>query len=143
MAAERSRIAAELHDVVTHDVSVMVVQESLTNIMKHAGAAAAVVTLDYREDAVVIDVSDDGRRGRPAEGRPGREASPAKMTDGGRGLLGLRERLSLYGGDFDAGPRPAGGWRVTARLPDHAEPAGRSGAGQPQASLRAPQPAAS
>jgi len=96
-----------------------VVQEALTNAMKHAGPAAAVVTLDYRADAVVIDVSDDGRR----DHGPGREASPARtgpagVTGSGRGLLGLSERLSLYGGDFDAGPRPAGGWRVTARLPD-------------------------
>ena len=96
-----------------------VVQEALTNAMKHAGQAAAVVTLDYREDAVVVDVSDNGGRDR----RPGRAASsvrtsPAGVAGSGRGLLGLRERLSLYGGDFDAGPKPSGGWRVTARLPD-------------------------
>jgi signal transduction histidine kinase len=120
-----------------------VVQEALTNVMKHAGAAAAVVTLDYREDAVVIDVSDDGGRGRQAAVQPGRDASPARSTGGGRGLLGLRERLLLYGGDFDAGPRPAGGWRVTARLPDRAEPAGCADAGNPQAGLLAPAPAAS
>jgi signal transduction histidine kinase len=101
-----------------------VVQEALTNAMKHAGPAAAVVTLDYREDAVVIDVSDDGG---PGHG-PGREPNPARtgavaVTGSGRGLLGLSERLSLYGGEFDAGPRPAGGWRVTARLPDTPTPA--------------------
>ncbi len=96
-----------------------VVQEALTNAMKHAGRAAAVVTLDYREDAVVVDVSDNGGR----DHRPGRAASsvrtsPAGVAGSGRGLLGLRERLSLYGGEFDAGPRPAGGWRVRATLPD-------------------------
>jgi signal transduction histidine kinase len=96
-----------------------VVQEALTNAMKHAGRAAAVVTLDYRQDAVVVDVSDDGGR----DHRPGRAASsvrtsPAGVAGSGRGLLGLRERLSLYGGEFDAGPRPAGGWRVRATLPD-------------------------
>jgi signal transduction histidine kinase len=96
-----------------------VVQEALTNAMKHAGPASAVVTLDYREEAVVIDVSDDGGRDHV----PGREAStartgPASVGGSGRGLLGLSERLSLYGGEFDAGPRPSGGWRVTARLPD-------------------------
>jgi signal transduction histidine kinase len=64
------------------------------------------VTLDYREDAVVVDVSDNGG------------TSPAGVAGSGRGLLGLRERLSLYGGEFDAGPRPAGGWRVRATLPD-------------------------
>jgi signal transduction histidine kinase len=96
-----------------------VVQEALTNAMKHAGRAAAVVTLDYREDVVVVDVSDNGGR----DHRPGRAASsvrtsPPGVAGSGRGLLGLRERLSLYGGEFDAGPRPAGGWRVRATLPD-------------------------
>ena len=96
-----------------------VVQEALTNAMKHAGPASADVTLDYRDEAVVIDVSDDGGR----DHGPGLEASPARtgpaaVAGSGRGLLGLRERLSLYGGEFDAGPQPAGGWRVTARLPD-------------------------
>jgi signal transduction histidine kinase len=87
-----------------------VVQEALTNIMKHAGPAGAVVRLDYRDDAVVLDITDDGRGGH--------QTAPAELAGNGRGLLGLRERLSLYGGEFDAGPRPAGGWRVTARLPD-------------------------
>jgi signal transduction histidine kinase len=98
-----------------------VVQEALTNAMKHAGPAAATVRLHYREDAVVIDVSDDGGR----TDRPGLPPGPARTTPrvvagAGRGLLGLHERLSLYGGEFDAGPRPAGGWRVTATLPDAA-----------------------
>jgi signal transduction histidine kinase len=96
-----------------------VVQEALTNAIKHAGPAAATVRLHYREDAVVIDVSDNGGRDQ----RPGRDASsartrPAGVMGSGRGLLGLGERLSLYGGEFDAGPRPAGGWRVKATLPD-------------------------
>jgi signal transduction histidine kinase len=96
-----------------------VVQEALTNAMKHAGPASAVVTLAYREEAVVIDVSDDGGH----DDRPRLLASPAGTASAvvagtGRGLLGLHERLSLYGGAFDAGPRPAGGWRVTATLPD-------------------------
>ena len=73
----------------------------------------------YREEAVVIDVSDDGGH----DDRPRLLASPAGTASAvvagtGRGLLGLHERLSLYGGAFDAGPRPAGGWRVTATLPD-------------------------
>ena len=76
-----------------------VVQEALTNAMKHAGRAAAVVTLEYREDVVVVDVSDNGGR----DHRPGRAASsvrtsPARVAGSGRGLLGLRERLSLYVG---------------------------------------------
>jgi signal transduction histidine kinase len=95
-----------------------VVQEALTNVMKHASQAGAVVTLHYRGDELVIDVSDDGARG-------GRAGSPSAQPAGsGRGLLGLRERVSLYGGDFDAGPRPIAGWRVTARLPHEPQPAG-------------------
>ena len=89
-----------------------VVQEALTNAMKHAGPASADVTLDYRDEAVVINVSDDGGR----DHGPGLEASPARtgpaaVAGSGRGLLGLSERLSLYGGEFDAGPsrRVAGG----------------------------------
>jgi signal transduction histidine kinase len=120
-----------------------VVQEALTNVMKHAGAAAAVVTLDYRQDAVVIDVSDDGGRDRRAAGQLGSDANPAGMPGGGRGLLGLRERLSLYGGDFDAGPCPAGGWRVTVRLPDRAELADCISAGRPPDCVPTPGPAAS
>ncbi len=89
-----------------------VVQEALTNVMKHAGGAAAVVELDYRPDCLVVDVTDNGE--------PGRQRG---MGGSGRGLLGLRERVSLYGGDLDAGPRPGGGWRITARLPDCALPA--------------------
>jgi hypothetical protein len=96
-----------------------VVQEALTNAMKHAGAAAAVVTLDYRPDAVVVDVSDDGGRDHVTGLLPSPAGTASVAATGaGRGLLGLRERLSLYGGEFDAGPRPAGGWRVTATLPD-------------------------
>jgi signal transduction histidine kinase len=92
-----------------------VVQESLTNVMKHAGQARTTVRLDYRRDELVIDVSDDGRPGGAPPGGPGVSGGPG--LPGGRGLLGLRERVSLYGGAFDAGPRPAGGWRVTAGLP--------------------------
>jgi signal transduction histidine kinase len=96
-----------------------VVQEALTNAMKYAGPAVAVVTLDYREDAVVVDVSDDGgREKQPGRGARSARTSPADVAGSGRGLLGLRERLALYGGDFDAGPRPAGGWRVRATRPD-------------------------
>jgi signal transduction histidine kinase len=87
--------------------------------MKHAGPASAVVILDYREEVVVIDVSDDGGgdHGPDLEASPAR-TGPAAVGGSGRGLLGLSERLSLYGGDFDAGPKPSGGWRVTALLPD-------------------------
>jgi signal transduction histidine kinase len=82
-----------------------VVQEALTNVIKHAGTARAAVVLEYRPDDLLITVTDDGR---PVTGSGG---------PGGRGLIGLRERIGLYGGELDAGPRPGGGWRVRARIP--------------------------
>ena len=83
-----------------------VVQEALTNVIKHAGAARAVVSLEYRPDDLLIAVTDDGD--------PGAGQAPGT---GGRGLIGLRERIAVYGGQLDAGPRPGGGWRLTARIP--------------------------
>ena len=82
-----------------------VAQEGLTNVLRHAGAASATVAVDWSE-SLQITVGDDGHGG------PG-GAGP------GRGLLGLRERLALYGGELEAGPRPEpeGGWRVRAVLP--------------------------
>jgi signal transduction histidine kinase len=83
-----------------------VVQEGLTNVMKHAGQARTTVRLDYGPRELVITVSDDG--GPAAGSGPG---------SGGRGLIGLRERIAVYGGELDAGPRPGGGWRLAARIP--------------------------
>ncbi|MCM4082415.1 sensor histidine kinase [Paractinoplanes hotanensis] len=82
-----------------------IVQESLTNTLKHAGPApAATVRVTYRAGAVELEVTDTGAGGMTA---------PA----GGHGLVGMRERATLYGGTFDAGPSLAGGWRVRARIP--------------------------
>jgi len=86
-----------------------VVQEALTNVLRHAGQARTGVRVDYRPGELLIEVADDGP---PAEVGPPRDGGGT-----GRGLLGLRERLALYGGDFDAGRRPSGGWRVRARIP--------------------------
>ncbi|HEX5299399.1 MAG TPA: sensor histidine kinase [Streptosporangiaceae bacterium] len=85
-----------------------VVQEALTNVLKHGGGARAVVRSVYGERELVITVTDDGS---PAGG------GPQKPPGAGRGLIGLRERLGLYGGELDAGPRPGGGWRVRAVIP--------------------------
>jgi signal transduction histidine kinase len=82
-----------------------IVQEALTNAMKHAGRCRARVVVRYRPDAVELEILDDGR---------GVEGPPA----GGRGLAGMRERVSLLGGEFAAGPADDGrGFRVCARLP--------------------------
>jgi signal transduction histidine kinase len=88
-----------------------VVQEALTNVLKHAGKPRTTVRLDYREIELMVEVADPGR--------PIPAAGPAVSTvpGSGRGLLGLRERLALYEGELDAGPRPGGGWLVRARLP--------------------------
>ncbi len=87
-----------------------VVQEALTNVMKHAGQARTTVRLDYGPRDLLITVSDDGRPA--ADGQP----APGPAADG-RGLIGLRERIAVYGGELDAGPRPGGGWRLAARIP--------------------------
>jgi signal transduction histidine kinase len=82
-----------------------IVQEALTNVLKHAGPARATVTIDYEPEAVTIEVADDGRgvNGRPAPD--------------GHGLMGMRERVGVYGGTFAAGPRAGGGFHVSVRLP--------------------------
>jgi signal transduction histidine kinase len=82
-----------------------IVQEALTNALKYAGPAQATVVIDVRPDAVQITVNDDGAGTEGADGT-------------GRGLLGMRERVAVYGGSFDAGPRPDGpGFHVHAHLP--------------------------
>ena len=102
-----------------------VVQEALTNVLKHAGKPGTTVRLDYREADLVVEVTDAGR--------PIPAAGPAVSTvpGSGRGLLGLRERIALYGGELDARPRPGGGWLVRARLP--VDPPAAAGAQQPAA----------
>jgi signal transduction histidine kinase len=80
------------------------VQEGLTNALKHAGAHRAEVVVRYDNGHVELTVSDDGK------GDGGGES-------GGHGLVGMRERVSVYGGELEAGPRPEGGYRLHARLP--------------------------
>ncbi|PZF97807.1 two-component sensor histidine kinase [Micromonospora deserti] len=83
-----------------------VVQESLTNVLRHAGPATAAVRIRYAPAEVGVEVTDTGR------GAPG----PARGT-AGSGLAGMRERITALGGSFDAGPTAGGGFRVYARLP--------------------------
>lgn len=80
-----------------------IVQEALTNALKHAGPARAHVSLRYGREALELAVVNDGRAAR--NGR------------GGHGLVGMRERATLYGGEFESRPRPGGGYEVRARLP--------------------------
>jgi signal transduction histidine kinase len=81
-----------------------IVQEALTNTLRHARATSAEVTVRYDADAVEVDVRDDG-------------SAAADGSGAGRGLVGMRERAALVGGTFEAGPQPGGGYRVHARLP--------------------------
>jgi signal transduction histidine kinase len=95
-----------------------VVQEGLTNVMKHAGQARTTVRLEYRPRDLLITVSDDGPL--PGSAAAGPRVGPgagAEPGSGARGLIGLRERIAVYGGELDAGPRPGGGWRLAARIP--------------------------
>ncbi|RQX02931.1 sensor histidine kinase [Micromonospora arida] len=90
-----------------------VVQEALTNVLRHAGVASAEVTVDYRADEVTVEVTDRG----VGTGRAG--TAPAD-DEGGHGLAGMRERVAALGGRLTTGPRAEGGFRVYAMLP--AEP---------------------
>jgi signal transduction histidine kinase len=82
-----------------------IVQEALTNVLKHAGPAQATVAIDYAPGAIRLAIADNGRG---VNGRAG---------EGGHGLLGMRERVGVYGGTLSAGPAPGGGFRVVAELP--------------------------
>ncbi|MDP2710623.1 MAG: sensor histidine kinase [Solirubrobacteraceae bacterium] len=82
-----------------------IVQESLTNVVRHARARSATVTLRYERDALTVLVQDDGR------GLDG----AAQVT--GHGLIGMRERAAAFGGTLQAGPAASGGFRVVARIP--------------------------
>ena len=92
-----------------------IVQEALTNVRKHAGPeAAAEVTLRYDHDDLLVRVTDDGPG---ADGTLPRYGGPQPAVIPGHGLAGMRERAATYGGTLQAGPRPGGGFEVTARLP--------------------------
>jgi signal transduction histidine kinase len=81
-----------------------IVQEALTNVLRHASATNAVVTVRYRDDSLVLVIVDDGR-------------GPAPDRSEGRGLIGMRERAVLVGGELQVGPAPDGGFAVKARIP--------------------------
>jgi signal transduction histidine kinase len=88
-----------------------IVQEALTNTLKHAGAARAHVTVCYELHVLTVTVVDDGVGGWPSD-----------ATGSGHGLVGMRERAMLFGGQLRAGPRLEGGFRVAVRFPLNSEP---------------------
>lgn len=81
-----------------------VIQESLTNALKHAGRANARVSMDFADDRLTIEVADDG-------------AGPALVPGVGHGLIGMRERVGVFGGTLTTGERPGGGFVVRAEIP--------------------------
>ena len=85
-----------------------IVQEALTNVVKHAATDHARVVLAYEPEQLAIEVVDDGVGARAAVG--------AAASGGGHGLIGMRERAALHGGSLEAGPLPVRGYRVAARL---------------------------
>jgi signal transduction histidine kinase len=82
-----------------------ILQEGLTNVVRHARASRAEVAIEYQSDAVVLEICDNG-------------SGPPHRVDGeGHGLAGMRERVAMFGGDLEAGPGDDGGFRLRARLP--------------------------
>jgi len=95
-----------------------VVQEAITNTLKHAVQPTRIgVALTFQPDNVTVDVYDDGEVGHHR-----------RASSGGLGLTGMRERVAAYGGRVSAGPDPAGGWRVHARMPLATSPSAGQGA---------------
>jgi signal transduction histidine kinase len=82
-----------------------IVQEALTNALKHAGQASASVNIRYGSDSLELEIADDGA------------GASTPISSGGHGLVGMRERVALYGGRLDAGRRPSGGFVVRVLLP--------------------------
>ena len=87
-----------------------IVQEALTNALKHAGAAHAEVVVCYGTHDITVEVADDGRG-----------PSPSAAGAEGAGMIGMRERVTLFGGELQVGPRPLGGYAVRVCLPTSAE----------------------
>ena len=81
-----------------------IVQEALTNVVKHAAPAHCTVRVLADDQAMTVDVTDDGVR-------------PARTSSGGHGLIGMRERVTMYGGELTVGPGPGNGFTVSARIP--------------------------
>ena len=82
-----------------------IVQESLTNVARHAGYAAVTIEITYREDELIVQIDDDGK------------GVPTGSAGGGNGVPGMKERAASLGGELHAGPRAGGGFRVRAVLP--------------------------
>jgi signal transduction histidine kinase len=87
-----------------------IIQEALTNVIKHAASATAGVTIRYRADSVTVEITDEGLAAT------GADVPPARLNPG-HGIIGMRERVAVFGGEFAAGPIPGGGFGVRACFP--------------------------
>jgi signal transduction histidine kinase len=99
---ERSELSAGL-DLAAYRV----IQEAITNVIKHAATDRCRVTIAYQEDALMLEVTDNGNG----------QDDNSSQTAAGHGIVGMRERVGMYGGQFHAAPLPGRGFQVTARLP--------------------------
>jgi signal transduction histidine kinase len=84
-----------------------IVQEALTNVLRHAGPVSATVSVSFDDDRLIVSVEDEGAGGAVCDASPG----------SGYGIVGMRERAKALGGGLEAGPRPGGGFRVCASFP--------------------------
>lgn len=95
-----------------------VVQEALTNVRRHAGRVDRVdVAVLNTDDSLVVEITDDGRGSAAAHSTGAMLNRPGGGGGAGYGLVGMHERVGLFGGSLSAGPRPGGGWRVRATFP--------------------------
>ncbi len=94
-----------------------VVQEALTNALKHAAGAPTDVLLHWGPEELEVVVADGGRSAAGSPGAAGRAAEDPSLPSGGHGIVGMRERVKVYGGSLSALPEPGGGFVVRARLP--------------------------
>jgi signal transduction histidine kinase len=88
-----------------------IVQEALTNVLKHGGGAPTRVAMSFSDDGLDLSVTDAGSSIPAASG-----GSP-QPERGGHGIIGMRERVAMFGGDLQAGPLPGGGYEVRAHIP--------------------------
>lgn len=116
------RIEAEPADDAVSSAVLRLVQESLTNVVRHAPGSRVSVTVRDAGDALEVCVVDAGSKRRPVHALAGADRDEAGLG-GGFGLVGLRERVRDVGGDLEAGPRAAGGFRVLGRFPGPVRPA--------------------
>jgi signal transduction histidine kinase len=93
-----------------------VVQEALTNTVKHAAATTIEIRIRYLEQDLEVEINDDGHGAGGSGGSGGSDGSGCSAPGAGLGLVGMRERVAVHGGHLDVGPRRGGGFQVRARF---------------------------